>query len=128
MKRFFVTIFTIISVCATLPAQSWQTGTNIIYVNPDTTKVGIGTASPTERLQVCNGALKIGNTSGATDRAACLLKFGDASYVQMGEWEADDLLSFKANRYNFTNGNVGIGVTNPQYKLDVDGKVLTVKV
>ena len=34
------------------------------------------------------------------------------------------MLSFKANKYNFTNGNVGIGVNDPQYKLDVAGKVL----
>ena len=41
----------------------------------------------------------------------------------MGEWEADDMLSFKASKYNFTNGNVGIGVSSPQYKLDVNGKL-----
>jgi len=52
-----------------------------------------------------------------------LLKFGDGSYVQIGEWEADDELSFKASKYNFTNGNLGIGVTAPQYKLDVNGKL-----
>jgi len=106
----------------TLFAQSWTSGTNKLYVTPDTTKVGIGTTSPTERLQVCNGVLKIGNTSSASDRSKNLLKFGDGSYVQMGEWEADDLLSFKASRYNFTNGNVGLGVSNPQHKLDVNGK------
>ena len=104
-------------------AQSWVSGTNKLYANPDTTKVGIGITAPTERLHVNKGALKIGNTSSAADRSINLLKFGDGNYVNIGEWEADDMLSFKANKYNFTNGNVGIGVSNPQYKLDINGKV-----
>jgi len=66
--------------------------------------VGIGTTSPTERAQINGGALKIGNTTSAADRTVSLLKFGDGSYVQMGEWEEDDVLSFKANKYSFTNG------------------------
>lgn len=120
--------FCIILVCASLfskemNAQSWSTGTNKIYISPDTTKVGIGITSPTERLHVNKGALKIGNSSAAADRSINMLKIGDGSYVQIGEWEADDMLSFKANRYNFTNGNVGFGISNPQYKLDINGKV-----
>lgn len=104
-------------------SQSWVSGTQKLYTNPDTTKVGIGITSPTERLHINNGALKIGNSSAAADRQKNLLKFGDGSYVQLGEWEADDELSFKATKYNFTNGNVGIGVTNPLYKLDLNVKM-----
>ena len=110
-------------VSIAISAQSWSTGTSLLYANPTTTKVGIGISSPTERLHINSGALKIGNTSNATDRAQNLLKFGDGSYVQIGEWEDDDVLSFKANKFNFTNGNLGIGVTHPQYKLDVNGKM-----
>ncbi|MBR1809019.1 MAG: hypothetical protein IJ776_06500 [Paludibacteraceae bacterium] len=104
-------------------AQSWQAGTHILYTNPDTTKVGIGITNPSERLHINNGALKIGNSTSATDRAKNLLKFGDGNYVQIGEWEADDMLSFKASRYSFTNGVVGIGTLNQNYKLSVNGKV-----
>ena len=122
MKRFVLTI--IISVISVVfYAQSWQTGTNKIYVWPDTTNVGVGRAFPYARLHVDKGALKIGNDTTAVMRSQNLLKFGDASFVQLGEWEADDMLSFKATKYNFTKGNVGIGVTKPQYKLDVNGKV-----
>jgi len=120
-RTFLVGAMLIISIAAS--AQSWSTGTSTIYANPTTTKVGIGITSPTERLHINSGALKIGNGTSATDRAQNLLKFGDNSYVQIGEWEANNTLSFKANNYNFTSGNVGIGVTNPQYKLDVNGKM-----
>ena len=50
-----------------------------------------------------------------------ILQFGDGAYVQIGEWEKDDYLSFKAAGYNFTTGNVGIGTAKPIYKLDVAG-------
>ncbi len=47
--------------------------------------------------------------------------FGDSAKVKIGEWETDDVLSFKAKNYNFVTGNVGIGVYNPQYALDING-------
>ena len=124
-KQLFIGAM-LLGLCFTtqnINAQTWITGTNKIYINPDTTKVGIGITSPTERLHINKGALKIGNSSSQSDRQTNILKFGDGNYVNIGEWEADDMLSFKANKYNFTNGNVGIGVTNPQYKLDVNGKM-----
>lgn len=123
MKRISFCIIIACAIINTAFAQSWSYGTNKLYTTPDTTKVGIGISNPLERLHVNNGALKIGNTTSAADRSKNLLKFGDGSYVQIGEWETDDMLSFKANKYNFTSGNVGIGVTNPQYKLDVNGKI-----
>lgn len=126
MKNKILLGVMLLGLCFTVQdanAQSWVSGTNKLYANPDTTKVGIGITAPTERLHVNKGALKIGNASSAADRSINLLKFGDGNYVSIGEWEADDMLSFKANKYNFTNGNVGIGVSNPQYKLDVNGKV-----
>lgn len=126
MKRthyFCIMLCLACTVSLEINAQSWVTGTNKIYISPDTTKVGIGITSPTERLHINKGALKIGNSSNSADRSINMLKIGDGSYVQIGEWEADDMLSFKANKYNFTNGNVGIGVSSPQYKLDVNGKL-----
>ena len=123
MKNKIILSSAMLIVSIAVSAQSWSTGTSLLYANPTTTKVGIGITSPTERLHINSGALKIGNSSSATDRAQNLLKFGDGSYVQIGEWEANNTMSFKANNYNFTNGNLGIGVTSPQYKLDVNGKM-----
>ena len=90
--------------------------------------VGIGITNPSELLHVYGGALKIGNTSNATDRAVNVLKIGDGNFVQIGEWEEDDLLSFRAKKYNFTTtgfgyGYVGIDRSNPSYKLDVNGTI-----
>lgn len=84
--------------------------------------VGIGTLTPTTELHIASGTLKIG-TSRLEDNQYNVLQFGDESYVQIGEWEKDDILSFKASSYNFTQGNVGIGTTFAQYKLDVAGIV-----
>ena len=123
MKNKIILSSAMLIVSIAVSAQSWSTGTSLLYASPTSTKVGIGIISPTERLHINGGALKIGNSSNPTDRSQNLLKFGDGSFVQIGEWENDDMLSFKANSYNFTNGNLGIGVTNPQYKLDVNGKM-----
>lgn len=116
-------IFAACTISMQVKAQVWLSGSNKLYVSPDSTKVGIGISTPTERLHINNGALKIGNSTSLVGRNKNVLKFGDGNFVQIGEWEANNMLSFKANKYNFTNGNVGIGVSNPQYKLDVAGKL-----
>ena len=119
-KVIFIQLFIVLCVMG-MSAQTWTSGSGLVYLNPITTKVGIGIATPSERVHINGGALKIGNSSSAADRTINLLKFGDGNYVQIGEWEADDVLSFKANQYRFTNGNVGIGITPSSYKLDVNG-------
>jgi len=86
--------------------------------------VGVGIAPSSSYLFYVNGGiLKIGNGTSPNDRNANVINIGDGDYIRIGEWEADDLLSFKASRYNFTNGNVGIGVVNPTEKLDVAGVI-----
>ena len=95
-----------------------QTRMTILQSNGN---VGIGILNPMTRLHINDGALKIGLSTSASERAKNILQFGDSTYVQIGEWEKDDYLSFKASGYNFTKGNVGVGKLTPTCKLDVAG-------
>ena len=113
-------LFLLVFVANIVFAQTWTTGSGILYTNPSTTKVGIG-ITPTELFHINGGALKIGNSSGSSDRALNMIKIGDGSYIQIGEWENDDQLSFKASSYSFTNGSVGIGTSSPKSKFQVIG-------
>jgi hypothetical protein len=101
-------------------SNSWTvSGTNIN--NNNTGNVGIGNATPTEKLQV-NGNAKIGENvwdSAADDR---VLKFGDSNYVTIGEVGGDDKMEIKANditlkavtgKVLIPTGTVGIGFSNP---------------
>ena len=53
-----------------------------------------------------NSELKLGNTTSSSDRSRCLLKFGDGSNVQIGEWIEDNNLAFKASSFTFTGGSI----------------------
>lgn len=108
-------------------AQTWTTmGTDKLYVSPTSTYVGIGTLLPTARLHVAGGPLLIGPSLPPalfpSQTVDYKLLFGDSN-VQIGEWEEDNKLSLQASKFNFLTGNVGVGVSNPQYKLDVNGKL-----
>ena len=105
---------------------------NLLFNINDTTRmtilqnngnVGIGILNPETRLHINNGIFKIGFGRLEANDDGNIIQFGDENYVQIGEWEKDDILSFKATAYNFTTGNVGIGMTSAQYKLDVAGTI-----
>ena len=108
-------------------AQTWTTsGTDKIYISPLNTKVGIGTSLPTASLHVSGGNILIGPALPPAlfpnQTIDYRLLFGDSN-VQIGEWEEDNKLSLQASKFNFLTGNVGVGVDNPLYKLDVNGKL-----
>ena len=102
--------------------------------------VGIGIASPTNKLEVAEGLVELSGTTGFTH--GVLMDRGPAATTTsfqasiFNEWNglgnAESLTSrgysFKWEKYDGTDwmvinsgGNVGIGNTNPQYKLDVSG-------
>jgi len=105
--------------------------------------VGIGTATPSSKLQVTNGAIRPfegnSNSSGISFAENIGGGGGDEAYiryyVESGENtklvigtgnDADDDIAFNqagAERMTIYNGNVGIGTTLPAAKLDVNGNM-----
>ena len=105
MKQKILTTVAAVAMCAMSFAQD-------VKVNAQG-NMGIGrNPTTTDRLIVDGGALRVGYTSSDTDRAKNMIRIGDGPYIQIGEWEVDDKLSFKASAYNFTNGYVGIGLAS----------------
>ena len=99
------------------------------FLNATAQNVGIGIASPDEILQV-DSTIRIGKNSPlpAGSLRKNLIKFGDASYVTIGEAVKDDQLNIqmgtlliKKSPNALGNGYVGIGVDTATANLDVNG-------
>ena len=77
-------------------------------------KVGIGTTSPFAKLSVNDGTdINLGIKIGQTDTTAVMLNaYNDAV-------SANIPMEFRASKFNFENGKVGIGITSPSAKLHV---------
>lgn len=90
--------------------------------------VGVGNPTPTEKLHIDSGNVKLGRpvwTTTANDR---VIKFGDGDFVRLGEIGADDRMELQAKDFIFKpsnaafSGNVGIGTSvAPTAKLEVNG-------
>jgi hypothetical protein len=95
---------------------------NRLYVQKATGNVGIGTTSPGAKLHVKNGDI-IQQSSGST--AANYFVSGD-----FAEWRSlagPAAINYNVNQNVYlvagSTGKVGIGTTNPQGKLDVNGSI-----
>jgi hypothetical protein len=115
-----------------LQANYWSFNGGNIY-NNTFGNVGINFNSPSERLHV-DGNIKLGTTvwsSVASDRT---IKFGDGSYVTIGERFGDDQLHLNGDKGIIfrtngdlermridLNGRVGIGTASPTNKLSIAG-------
>jgi hypothetical protein len=100
--------------------SSSEISTGVLYDNG--TNVGIGTASPSERLSV-NGNIalaKTGETFIYNDQSGSdSVSIGGASYISFKTFGAG--WDEKARITN--TGNLGIGTTSPLHKLSVVGKI-----
>jgi len=132
-------------ICATVvptlvQAQTWQAGTGSIYVNPTTTKVGIGTTSPStgfhmkatplagnpwtgqlliEPLNDENpAAISLKTTNTTVDRVWTILAGYGGTPASTNFRVYDSTAG--ADRLNIdSNGNVGIGTVTPSEMLQI---------
>ncbi len=63
-------------------------------------------------------------TTNTTDFSIRLKRVNNWAQIAAYGYTNYDPMEFLASKYNFKNGNVGIGVENPQAKLHVNGKIL----
>jgi hypothetical protein len=137
MKKSLLLVLVIILVNATL-----SFGQSNLF--PSSGNVGIGTVNPAYKLDAVGNSFYFGshfnNTTstnlniGAGVNANSVINFGyygtfDATIWNIGRWGADQ--SFRISNYGsgsefnvltaLSSGNIGIGTTTPQFKLDLVG-------
>jgi hypothetical protein len=102
--------------------------TDIRMVISDLGNVGIGTSSPTEKLEV-SGKTKTTTfqmTNGATNSYVLQSDAsGNGTWVNPTTFSNNNWTTSGINQYSALTGNVGIGVTTPTSKLEVSGKTKT---
>lgn len=134
MKKIFLTLSLFLTISPFVHAQ-WVTAANGT-ISATSGNVGIGTTLPSSKLYVAGGArngLRVdGSSDGASTSKYISLWQGTGAVgldaigtgvIYLGYDQASDILFGGAtpNGAWKGNGNVGIGITNPTAKLDVQG-------
>jgi hypothetical protein len=104
-----------------------KSGAEVMRIND--TNVGIGTTSPSAKLEVSAGGTTsqeiahFGNSNGVGKIKMQLDGVGSSKQVMLDSDNNEDIvLSTQGDSYfNISHGNVGIGTTSPTRKLDVAG-------
>ncbi len=102
---------------------------NTLVVDAANDRVGIGTASPGAKLHLSGAGateLRIASTTGNTNSLLSFYEVAIASWgidagQANGSFFIKDLYNSATRLTILNSGNVGIGTTNPTYKLDVAG-------
>jgi len=100
----------------------WTQSTSKLYPNDTGWKVGIGTTNPTQKLEVKgSGARILVNGSGGNPEINLKSSTGshwgiykDEGSQQLRFWQGDNRMCID------DSGNVGIGTTDPEFKLSLD--------
>ena len=111
----------VLAAMAAVPMPVWGqwSGTNPVWTNSN---AGIGTASPFSALHLRSS----GSNAYITLSNSLSGKYWYEGFLDDGKFVlsySPDLVSFSTRLIVDTSGNVGIGTTNPQYKLAVNGNI-----
>ncbi len=126
MKTLCLTAFVFCLLSSPLWGQQWEGPDNTTGVIGRTGNVGIGTTTPGAKLDVSGGTVRITNKGEGTVLLNLSserhwefrqLGTGPGTHLELASVGGGGNKNFVIN----TTGNVGIGTTTPQTKLDVSG-------